>query len=79
MADDDLREYKNRELEGLVVNAIHARNMGHLDAYLGMFDELSEGLNDEDVQELRALTADMEEGNSFVDSIWQEAKTWKKI
>lgn len=67
LQDDDLREYKNGEIEALFTNAVHARDIGYLESYLGMYDALAEGLTDEDVQELRALTADMEDGKSFVE------------
>ena len=72
LQDDDLREYKNGEIEALFTNAIHARDIGYLDGYLGMYDEMASGLTEDDVQELRALTADMEEGKSFVEHMTTE-------
>ena len=58
MENGDIRAFKNAETEMLVNDALYARDMGLLDAYLEMFNQMADNVSDEDVKQLRALASD---------------------
>lgn len=51
----DTRAFKNYEVQQLVNDAVFFRNVGMLDDYLQMYKEMSEGITDADVNELKTL------------------------
>lgn len=68
LENQDIREFKNAETEQLVNDALYARDMGLLDSYLEMFNQLADGVSDEDVKQLRALASN-QEGGSAIDGL----------
>ena len=52
----------------MVNDALYARDMGLLDSYLEMFNQLADGVSDEDVKQLRALASN-QEGGSAIDGL----------
>lgn len=68
LENQDIREFKNAETEQLVNDALYARDMGLLDSYLEMFNQLADGVSDEDVKQLRALASN-QEGDSAIDGL----------
>lgn len=60
----DISSFKDAELEMLQGNALFARDMGLLDAYLEMYNLIGDGLNDQDILELRALAKDKDHTES---------------
>jgi len=58
LENQNIREFKNAETEMLVNDALYARDMGLLDSYLEMFNQMSDNISDEDVKQLRALASD---------------------
>ena len=54
LEENDIRRFKNGEIKQLVQDAITFRDLGMLDEYLGMYQELASNVTDEDVAELRA-------------------------
>ena len=64
----DIRTFKNAETEMLVNDALYARDMGLLDSYLEMFNQLSENISDEDIKQLRALASNLK-GDSAIDGL----------
>lgn len=68
LKNQDIREFKNAETEMLVNDALYARDMGLLDSYLEMFNQMSENVSDEDVKQLRALASN-QEGDSAIDGL----------
>ena len=68
LENQDIREFKNAETEQLVNDALYARDIGLLDSYLEMFNQLANGASDEDVKQLRALASN-QEGDSAIDGL----------
>ena len=58
MENDDIRAFKNAETEMLVNDALYARDMGLLDSYLEMFNQMAGNISEEDIKQLRALASD---------------------
>lgn len=54
LENDDINAYKNLEIQQLMSDAIFFRDMGMLDDYLAMYEEMAKGLSDEDLAELKA-------------------------
>lgn len=52
--DGDVKVFKNAEMKELLSDALTFKELGMLDEYLGMYQELAEGLTDQDVAEFRA-------------------------
>ena len=68
LENGDIRAFKNAETEMLVNDALYARDMGLLDSYLEMFNQMSNNVSDEDVKQLRALASD-QRGTSAIDGL----------
>lgn len=68
LENQNIREFKNAETEMLVNDALYARDMGLLDSYLEMFNQMSDNISDEDVKQLRALASD-QKGDSAIDGL----------
>ena len=68
LENGDIRAFKNAETEMLVNDALYARDMGLLDAYLEMFNQMADNVSDEDVKQLRALASD-QRGTSAIDGL----------
>ena len=71
LENGDIRAFKNAETEMLVNDALYARDMGLLDSYLEMFNQMSNNVSDEDVKQLRALASD-QRGTSAIDGLTDE-------
>lgn len=68
LENQNIREFKNAETEMLVNDALYARDMGLLDSYLEMFNQMSDNISDKDVKQLRALASD-QKGDSAIDGL----------
>ena len=71
LENGDIRAFKNAETEMLVNDALYARDMGLLDSYLEMFNQMADNVSDEDVKQLRALASD-QRGTSAIDGLTDE-------
>lgn len=68
LEDGDIRAFKNAETEMLVNDALYARDMGLLDSYLEMFNQMADNISEEDIKQLRALASD-QKGTSAIDGL----------
>lgn len=63
----DALKFKNAELGAIVNNALEFRNQGLLDAYKGMFEELSKNVSDDDIQQIKNQLKDVVDKESSLD------------
>lgn len=63
----DVLKFKNAELGAIVNNALEFRNQGLLDAYKGMFEELSKNVSDDDIQQIKNQLKDVVDKESSLD------------
>lgn len=68
LENGDIRTFKNAETEMLVNDALYARDMGLLDSYLEMFNQMADNVSEEDIKQLRALASD-QRGTSAIDGL----------
>lgn len=68
LENGDIRAFKNAETEMLVNDALYARDMGLLDSYLEMFNQMADNISEEDIKQLRALASD-QRGTSAIDGL----------
>ena len=68
LEDGDIRAFKNAETEMLVNDALYARDMGLLDSYLEMFNQMADNISEEDIKQLRALASNLK-GTSAIDGL----------
>ena len=68
LENGDIRAFKNAETEMLVNDALYARDMGLLDSYLEMFNQMASNISEEDIKQLRALASD-QRGTSAIDGL----------
>lgn len=68
LINNDVLLYRNLEMMSLANDANYFRNKGMIDAYKGYFEEISNGISDTDVENIRTLTSTINKNNPNVSS-----------
>ena len=72
LADNNVLEYKNAEMMGVVNNAIMFRDNGLIDVFKGYYESAAQDVSDDTVKELRSQLADVKSGKSYLDTMSDE-------